>query len=157
MLGEPGLAAIGTSANHKGTWAAGADLGSKLISFSAVLPLWQTHPFAFCSVIVWLFFVLLFSCRCLSCVNSAFRCHWCKYRNLCTHDPSSCSFQEGRVNTSEVGGTHLMQKKQEQGKSVFFLCFSLSLSLSLVYIPPVSFCLHLALCCSSVSALGHVL
>ncbi|KAG7221696.1 hypothetical protein INR49_000063 [Caranx melampygus] len=39
--------------------------------------------------------------RCLSCVNSAFRCHWCKYRNLCTHDPSSCSFQEGRVNASE--------------------------------------------------------
>uniref|UniRef100_A0A8C5H4A1 Sema domain-containing protein n=1 Tax=Gouania willdenowi TaxID=441366 RepID=A0A8C5H4A1_GOUWI len=38
---------------------------------------------------------------CLSCVNSAFRCHWCKYRNLCTHDPSSCSFQEGRVNGSE--------------------------------------------------------
>ncbi|TNN51522.1 Plexin-A2 [Liparis tanakae] len=39
--------------------------------------------------------------RCLSCVNSTFRCHWCKYRNLCTHDPSSCSFQEGRVNASE--------------------------------------------------------
>ncbi|XP_023995075.1 plexin-A2-like [Salvelinus sp. IW2-2015] len=39
---------------------------------------------------------------CLSCVNSAFRCHWCKYRNLCTHDPSSCSFQEGRVNASET-------------------------------------------------------
>uniref|UniRef100_A0A4W3GVX0 Plexin-A2 n=1 Tax=Callorhinchus milii TaxID=7868 RepID=A0A4W3GVX0_CALMI len=38
---------------------------------------------------------------CLSCVNSAFRCHWCKYRNLCTHDPSTCSFQEGRVNASE--------------------------------------------------------
>ncbi|XP_043081038.1 plexin-A2 [Puntigrus tetrazona] len=38
---------------------------------------------------------------CLSCVTSSFRCHWCKYRNLCTHDPSSCSFQEGRVNTSE--------------------------------------------------------
>ncbi|XP_077386645.1 plexin-A2-like [Festucalex cinctus] len=38
---------------------------------------------------------------CLSCVNSTFRCHWCKYRNMCTHDPSSCSFQEGRVNTSE--------------------------------------------------------
>uniref|UniRef100_A0A8C7ZEQ5 Plexin-A2 n=1 Tax=Oryzias sinensis TaxID=183150 RepID=A0A8C7ZEQ5_9TELE len=38
---------------------------------------------------------------CLSCVNSTFRCHWCKYRNLCTHDPSSCSFQEGRVNGSE--------------------------------------------------------
>ncbi|KTG32287.1 hypothetical protein cypCar_00006608 [Cyprinus carpio] len=31
----------------------------------------------------------------------SFRCHWCKYRNLCTHDPSSCSFQEGRVNASE--------------------------------------------------------
>lgn len=46
--------------------------------------------------------VLISSCRCLSCVNSTFRCHWCKYRNLCTHDPSSCSFQEGRVNTSEV-------------------------------------------------------
>uniref|UniRef100_A0AAX7TW16 Plexin-A2 n=1 Tax=Astatotilapia calliptera TaxID=8154 RepID=A0AAX7TW16_ASTCA len=39
---------------------------------------------------------------CLSCVNSTFRCHWCKYRNLCTHDPSSCSFQEGRVNASEA-------------------------------------------------------
>uniref|UniRef100_A0A8C3V9N9 Plexin A2 n=1 Tax=Catharus ustulatus TaxID=91951 RepID=A0A8C3V9N9_CATUS len=39
--------------------------------------------------------------RCLSCVNSAFRCHWCKYRNLCTHDPTTCSFQEGRINTSE--------------------------------------------------------
>ncbi|KAG7253832.1 hypothetical protein CRUP_036633, partial [Coryphaenoides rupestris] len=39
---------------------------------------------------------------CLSCVNSTFHCHWCKYRNLCTHDPSSCSFLEGRVNASEV-------------------------------------------------------
>uniref|UniRef100_A0A663MHE0 Plexin A2 n=1 Tax=Athene cunicularia TaxID=194338 RepID=A0A663MHE0_ATHCN len=39
--------------------------------------------------------------RCLSCVNSAFRCHWCKYRNLCTHDPTTCSFQEGRINVSE--------------------------------------------------------
>ncbi|KAK1803393.1 hypothetical protein P4O66_020823 [Electrophorus voltai] len=38
---------------------------------------------------------------CLSCVTSSFRCHWCKYRSLCTHDPSSCSFQEGRVNASE--------------------------------------------------------
>ncbi|XP_019712028.1 plexin-A2-like [Hippocampus comes] len=38
---------------------------------------------------------------CLSCVNSTFRCHWCKYRNMCTHDPSSCSFLEGRVNASE--------------------------------------------------------
>uniref|UniRef100_A0A8D2QF81 Plexin A2 n=1 Tax=Zonotrichia albicollis TaxID=44394 RepID=A0A8D2QF81_ZONAL len=39
--------------------------------------------------------------KCLSCVNSAFRCHWCKYRNLCTHDPTTCSFQEGRINVSE--------------------------------------------------------
>uniref|UniRef100_A0AAA9SY45 Plexin-A2 n=1 Tax=Bos taurus TaxID=9913 RepID=A0AAA9SY45_BOVIN len=39
---------------------------------------------------------------CLSCVNSAFRCHWCKYRNLCTHDPTTCSFQEGRINISEI-------------------------------------------------------
>uniref|UniRef100_A0A8C6JKJ9 Uncharacterized protein n=1 Tax=Melopsittacus undulatus TaxID=13146 RepID=A0A8C6JKJ9_MELUD len=39
--------------------------------------------------------------RCLSCVNSDFRCHWCKYRNLCTHDPTTCSFQEGRINVSE--------------------------------------------------------
>uniref|UniRef100_A0A8C6JQJ9 Plexin-A2 n=1 Tax=Melopsittacus undulatus TaxID=13146 RepID=A0A8C6JQJ9_MELUD len=38
---------------------------------------------------------------CLSCVNSDFRCHWCKYRNLCTHDPTTCSFQEGRINVSE--------------------------------------------------------
>ncbi|NWT34765.1 PLXA2 protein, partial [Cardinalis cardinalis] len=38
---------------------------------------------------------------CLSCVNSAFHCHWCKYRNLCTHDPTTCSFQEGRINVSE--------------------------------------------------------
>uniref|UniRef100_A0AAR2ISC4 Plexin-A2 n=1 Tax=Pygocentrus nattereri TaxID=42514 RepID=A0AAR2ISC4_PYGNA len=38
---------------------------------------------------------------CLSCVSSLFRCHWCKYRNTCTHDPTSCSFQEGHVNTSE--------------------------------------------------------
>ncbi|ELW47767.1 Plexin-A2 [Tupaia chinensis] len=38
---------------------------------------------------------------CLSCVNSAFHCHWCKYRNLCTHDPTTCSFQEGRINISE--------------------------------------------------------
>uniref|UniRef100_W5K1E9 Plexin-A2 n=1 Tax=Astyanax mexicanus TaxID=7994 RepID=W5K1E9_ASTMX len=48
-------------------------------------------------------FIFLCVCvfRCLSCVTSSFRCHWCKYRNLCTHDPSSCSFQEGRVNASE--------------------------------------------------------
>ncbi|XP_043569984.1 plexin-A4 isoform X2 [Chiloscyllium plagiosum] len=38
---------------------------------------------------------------CLSCVNSPYRCHWCKYRHMCTHDPRTCSFQEGRVNISE--------------------------------------------------------
>ncbi|KAF7693502.1 hypothetical protein HF521_008818 [Silurus meridionalis] len=39
---------------------------------------------------------------CLSCVSSAFQCHWCKYRNTCTHDPNSCSFLEGHVNSSEL-------------------------------------------------------
>ncbi|XP_015207910.2 plexin-A4 [Lepisosteus oculatus] len=38
---------------------------------------------------------------CLSCVNSPYQCHWCKYRHMCTHDPRSCSFQEGRVKHSE--------------------------------------------------------
>ncbi|KAM4610656.1 plexin-A1-like [Polymixia lowei] len=38
---------------------------------------------------------------CLSCVNGDFPCHWCKYRHMCTQDASDCSFQEGRVNTSE--------------------------------------------------------
>lgn len=40
--------------------------------------------------------------RCLSCVNGKFSCYWCKYRHMCTQDASDCSFQEGRVNTSEV-------------------------------------------------------
>uniref|UniRef100_A0A8C2WEC3 Plexin-A1 n=1 Tax=Cyclopterus lumpus TaxID=8103 RepID=A0A8C2WEC3_CYCLU len=38
---------------------------------------------------------------CLSCVNGNFPCHWCKYRHMCTQDASDCSFQEGRVNSSE--------------------------------------------------------
>ncbi|XP_044534948.1 plexin-A4 [Gracilinanus agilis] len=38
---------------------------------------------------------------CLSCVESPYRCHWCKYRHVCTHDPQSCSFQEGRVKLPE--------------------------------------------------------
>ncbi|KAK2851051.1 hypothetical protein Q5P01_007327 [Channa striata] len=38
---------------------------------------------------------------CLSCVNGNFPCHWCKYLHMCTQDASDCSFQEGRVNTSE--------------------------------------------------------
>lgn len=44
--------------------------------------------------------------RCLSCVNGHFPCHWCKYRHMCTQDASDCSFQEGRVNTSEVRSQH---------------------------------------------------
>lgn len=40
--------------------------------------------------------------RCLACVGSPFRCHWCKYRHICAPDPTHCSFAEGRVNTSEV-------------------------------------------------------
>ncbi|XP_067095512.1 LOW QUALITY PROTEIN: plexin-A1-like, partial [Osmerus mordax] len=38
---------------------------------------------------------------CLSCVNADFPCHWCKYRHMCTQNANDCSFQEGRVNTSE--------------------------------------------------------
>lgn len=101
-------AATGYYASHKGATTAGAFLWSELFplwhyptpNFGKVAaPSWLVH----CSPIVCsCVCVCLFSCRCLSCVNSAFRCHWCKYRNLCTHDPSSCSFQEGRVNTSEV-------------------------------------------------------
>ncbi|KAJ8386075.1 hypothetical protein AAFF_G00177640 [Aldrovandia affinis] len=34
---------------------------------------------------------------CLSCVSSPYQCHWCKYRHICTHDPQTCSFQEGWV------------------------------------------------------------
>lgn len=42
---------------------------------------------------------------CLSCVESPYRCHWCKYRHVCTHDPNTCSFQEGRVKLPEVGAS----------------------------------------------------
>uniref|UniRef100_A0A8K9V7Y4 Plexin-A4 n=1 Tax=Oncorhynchus mykiss TaxID=8022 RepID=A0A8K9V7Y4_ONCMY len=38
---------------------------------------------------------------CLSCVRSPYQCHWCKYRHDCTHDPRTCSFQEGRVKKPE--------------------------------------------------------
>ncbi|XP_028923456.1 plexin-A3 [Ornithorhynchus anatinus] len=38
---------------------------------------------------------------CLSCVSSRYPCHWCKYRHICTHNAKECSFQEGRVNTTE--------------------------------------------------------
>ncbi|KAI1231064.1 Plexin-A2 [Lamprotornis superbus] len=54
---------------------------------------------------------------CLSCVNSAFRCHWCKYRNLCTHDPTTCSFQEGRINVSEVKPITLKARNLPQPQS----------------------------------------
>ncbi|XP_061423083.1 plexin-A2-like [Lethenteron reissneri] len=39
---------------------------------------------------------------CLSCVGSPYPCHWCKYRHVCTDNPHSCTFQEGRVNVSEL-------------------------------------------------------
>ncbi|KTF95865.1 hypothetical protein cypCar_00017534 [Cyprinus carpio] len=42
---------------------------------------------------------------CLSCVNGPFPCHWCKYRHMCTHNANDCSFQEGRVNMSELPQT----------------------------------------------------
>nr|XP_014342504.1 PREDICTED: plexin-A4-like [Latimeria chalumnae] len=45
---------------------------------------------------------------CLSCVNSPYQCHWCKYRNMCTHDPRKCSFQEGRVKGSEPMNHYLL-------------------------------------------------
>uniref|UniRef100_A0A671WGU2 Plexin A2 n=1 Tax=Sparus aurata TaxID=8175 RepID=A0A671WGU2_SPAAU len=85
---------------------AGAHLGSELISSVALPPtLANSLPpldcVAFFLTLCVFVCVCVCVCRCLSCVNSAFRCHWCKYRNLCTHDPSSCSFQEGRVNASE--------------------------------------------------------
>ncbi|XP_069040201.1 plexin A3 [Lepisosteus oculatus] len=38
---------------------------------------------------------------CLSCVSSAFPCHWCKYRHICTNNLANCSFQEGRVSGVE--------------------------------------------------------
>ncbi|MBN3323605.1 PLXA3 protein, partial [Atractosteus spatula] len=39
--------------------------------------------------------------ECLSCVSSAFPCHWCKYRHICTNNLANCSFQEGRVSGVE--------------------------------------------------------
>ncbi|XP_066436555.1 plexin-A3 [Eleutherodactylus coqui] len=38
---------------------------------------------------------------CLSCVSSAYPCHWCKYRHICTHNADECFFLEGRVNNTE--------------------------------------------------------
>ncbi|XP_058873044.1 LOW QUALITY PROTEIN: plexin A3-like [Acipenser ruthenus] len=38
---------------------------------------------------------------CLSCVSSLYRCHWCKYRHVCTNNVAECSFQEGRVGNTE--------------------------------------------------------
>uniref|UniRef100_A0A8C7Z3Z0 Plexin A4 n=1 Tax=Oryzias sinensis TaxID=183150 RepID=A0A8C7Z3Z0_9TELE len=46
-------------------------------------------------------FLYFFVVRCVSCVSSPYQCHWCKYRHVCTHDPSTCSFQEGRVKNPE--------------------------------------------------------
>ncbi|KAM6436242.1 plexin-A4 isoform 2-T3 [Liasis olivaceus] len=38
---------------------------------------------------------------CLSCVESPYRCYWCKYRHVCTHEPHNCHFLEGRVKLPE--------------------------------------------------------
>ncbi|KAF7253954.1 Plexin-A4 [Varanus komodoensis] len=38
---------------------------------------------------------------CLSCVESPYRCHWCKYRHLCTHEPLDCHFLDGQVKLPE--------------------------------------------------------
>lgn len=168
MQGELGPASIRTCANHKGTRTAGAHSGSELISSVALPPVWQNRCLS--STFSWLSLCLcvcVFPCRCLSCVNSAFRCHWCKYRNLCTHDPSSCSFQEGRVNASEVGGTHACAKANTCTRAsvlaqtrLFPLSFPLCLSSSLLHASPipvsVSLSPHPALCFSAVSAWGHV-
>lgn len=146
MQAELCPAVSGYSPSHQGTTTVCSHLGHKLISiltFPPLLPplfpfLWTVHQYCL--------FVCLFSPRCLSCVNSAFRCHWCKYRNLCTHDPSSCSFQEGRVNTSEVGGTPRHKKDK----------FSVPVFSPHTEPVSVSLCLHRSLCCSSLSASGHV-
>lgn len=65
------------------------------------------NVFLFCLFVLdsmqWLNHSLCLSvCRCLSCVNGSFPCHWCKYRHMCTQNANDCSFQEGRVNMSEV-------------------------------------------------------
>ncbi|XP_040830566.1 plexin-A3 isoform X2 [Ochotona curzoniae] len=48
---------------------------------------------------------ILYNCSvwqsCMSCVGSAYPCHWCKYRHVCTSHPHECSFQEGRVHSPE--------------------------------------------------------
>lgn len=64
---------------------------------------------------------LCFLSRCLSCVSSPYQCHWCKYRHDCTHDPRTCSFQEGRVKKPEVSShqAYLYMKKEEPLNEVF--------------------------------------
>ncbi|CDQ93841.1 unnamed protein product [Oncorhynchus mykiss] len=61
----------------------------------------STHVFLFCLLVLVTLSLCLFVCRCLSCVNGSFPCHWCKYRHMCTQNANDCSFQEGRVNVSE--------------------------------------------------------
>ncbi|XP_062311254.1 plexin-A4-like [Osmerus eperlanus] len=51
---------------------------------------------------------------CLSCVSSPYQCHWCKYKHDCTHDPRTCSFQEGRVKTPEVSPPHAQGSKADR-------------------------------------------
>uniref|UniRef100_A0A8C7TU01 Plexin-A1 n=1 Tax=Oncorhynchus mykiss TaxID=8022 RepID=A0A8C7TU01_ONCMY len=71
-----------------------------------VAPITRNQGETFSHSILMLLFAMtlslcLFVCRCLSCVNGSFPCHWCKYRHMCTQNANDCSFQEGRVNVSE--------------------------------------------------------
>ncbi|CAB1336407.1 unnamed protein product [Coregonus sp. 'balchen'] len=51
---------------------------------------------------------------CLSCVNGSFPCHWCKYRHMCTQNANDCSFQEGRVNVSEMPQRDLEEEEAQE-------------------------------------------
>uniref|UniRef100_A0A8C7GME9 Plexin-A1 n=1 Tax=Oncorhynchus kisutch TaxID=8019 RepID=A0A8C7GME9_ONCKI len=67
----------------------------------SLLLLFSKHVFLFCLLVLVTLSLCLSVCRCLSCVNGSFPCHWCKYRHMCTQNANDCSFQEGRVNVSE--------------------------------------------------------
>uniref|UniRef100_A0A8C2TYE4 Plexin A2 n=1 Tax=Coturnix japonica TaxID=93934 RepID=A0A8C2TYE4_COTJA len=96
-LGEPGVEKGGyRDHSNKFPLPRGPQLVFLLVWFHELLKGKALFPHELCPVLT-----LWTSQLCLSCVNSAFRCHWCKYRHLCTHDPTICSFQEGRINVSE--------------------------------------------------------
>lgn len=68
-----------------------------IIMLLTLIPTASTYVYSFINVLF-----CCSACRCLSCVSSPYQCHWCKYRHDCTHDPRTCSFQEGRVKKPEV-------------------------------------------------------